>query len=392
MFDGLSEALEAIRRAASAIDHSRLTGEEASRLVLLFTEGERVCASARTLAARRVEQTKIWQREGHRSAAEWVAHKTGTTLGNAIGVLETGRRLEELPRTRQAFTEGRISETQTRAVSNAAYADPKKERALLAAATTISVNALRAECRAVRLATITDEVAANEVIRRGRYLRHWIDPDGAVRFDGRMTPEAGATVIATLEVLQDRISSAARRAGRRESPAAYRADALVELASGAGASGPRAMVHVLIDHRALNSGTTRSKHRCEIPGVGRIPVATARALAGDAFVKAVITKGVDIKAVAHLGRNIPARIRTALELRDPECVVPGCDDRLGLEIDHYRIPWASGGPTQLDNLARLCRWHHYAKTHLGYRLTGAPGKWRWETPDQLSGVARPPPS
>jgi len=36
--------------------------------------------------------------------------------------------------------------------------------------------------------------------------------------------------------------------------------------------------------------------------------------------------------------------------------------------------------TRLDNLARLCRWHHYLKTYRGYRLTGPPGEWRWEPP------------
>lgn len=391
MFDELVEVLSALRETASSIQPGRLSGDEAARLVSLFAEGERVCASARTLAARRVEETKFWQRSGHRSAAEWVAAKTGTTLGNAISVLETARQLQELPHTREAFRAGRLSEVQAREVSSAAYADPKKERALLAAAGTKSVKALRAECRAVRLASVTDELSAHNAIHRGRYFRHWIDPDGAVRFDGRMTPDAGATVIAAIDQRKDKLSAAARRAGRWESLAAHAADALVELANGSGAPGPRAMVHVLVDHRVLTSARAKADQRCEIPGVGRIPAATARSLAGDAFVKAIVTKGVDIKAVAHMGRTVPARLRTALELRDQVCVVPGCDDRNGLEIDHYRIPWAAGGPTRLDNLARLCRWHHYAKTHLGYRLSGAPGAWIWETPDQIDGAARPPP-
>lgn len=36
---------------------------------------------------------------------------------------------------------------------------------------------------------------------------------------------------------------------------------------------------------------------------------------------------------------------------------------------------------RLDNLARLCSWHHYLKTHRGYRLSGGPGSWRFEGPD-----------
>lgn len=152
----------------------------------------------------------------------------------------------------------------------------------------------------------------------------------------------------------------ARLAGGRESQEAYLADALVALAeegpgkNGKAAAGPRATIHVRVDHAALVRGYQERDETCEIPGVGPIPVATARALASDAILSAVVTKGVDVKAVAHLGRTIPARLRTALEARDSECVVPGCHNRRRLEIDHIE-PFAEGGPTSLDNLVRLCR-------------------------------------
>ncbi len=83
-----------------------------------------------------------------------------------------------------------------------------------------------------------------------------------------------------------------------------------------------------------------------MPGVGPIPVSVAREWAEDSFLKAVLVDGTDVKAVSHMGRTIPARLRTALEARDPTCVVPGCDVRQGLEIDHV-VPFASGGPTSL---------------------------------------------
>jgi hypothetical protein len=49
----------------------------------------------------------------------------------------------------------------------------------------------------------------------------------------------------------------------------------------------------------------------------------------------------------------------------------------GLEIDHYQIGFAQDGPTELWNLARLCRWHHHLKTYCGYEITGEPGAWEW---------------
>ena len=49
------------------------------------------------------------------------------------------------------------------------------------------------------------------------------------------------------------------------------------------------------------------------------------------------------------------------------------------EIDHV-VPILRGGQTALENLARLCRWHHAQKTHHGWTLRGSPGNWIWESP------------
>jgi len=104
--------------------------------------------------------------------------------------------------------------------------------------------------------------------------------------------------------------------------------------------------------------------------VGPIPVATAKAWAGDAVLRALITNGVDVVAVA----------RAALKERDPTCVVAGCGMAKGLEIDHVD-GWALTRTTTLQRLARLCRWHHHLKTYDGYRLEGGVGNWRLVAPE-----------
>ena len=136
---------------------------------------------------------------------------------------------------------------------------------------------------------------------------------------------------------------------------------------------------VRVDHAALVRGHAEEGEVCDIAGIGPIPVATARALANDGVLKVVVTKGVDVVAVAHGGRTIPAHVRTALEARDPRCVIPGCDVGDRLEIDHL-LAFAEGGPTTLENLARLCHRHHYLKTHQGWVLGGRPGAWTWDRP------------
>ncbi len=95
--------------------------------------------------------------------------------------------------------------------------------------------------------------------------------------------------------------------------------------------------------------------------------------------KLVITDGIDVHTVVHFGRTLTAHQRTALQYRDPYCVVPGCGRSFGLEIDHI-AEFALGGPTSLDNLCRLCRQHHALKTHHGYTIRGKPGAWEWVAP------------
>ena len=106
------------------------------------------------------------------------------------------------------------------------------------------------------------------------------------------------------------------------------------------------MVHVRVDHPALVRGHLEPGELCEIPGIGPIPVEVARRLAVDSILSVLVTDGMDVMAVAHAGRTIPASLRRALIERDPMCVVSGCDDREGLEIDHVE-PFGRGGETSL---------------------------------------------
>ena len=388
MFERLTEAKATLKQVVSSLEPATLEGATATQLVEEFAAIERLAAAGKALCAKRVADSGAWRRDGDRSPARWMARTTGTSVGNALGVLETAESVTQLPATENALRSGQLSEIQAKEIVSAASASPASEPELLAAVKTESVSQLKERCATVRTAARSDELDRYEAIRKRRYLRHFRDPDGAFHLDAVLTPDAGAVVVAALEPYTERVFHAARRQGRREPHAAYAADALVELAEHARSCdqessrpGPGATVHVVVDHQALTRGSLEAGETCEIPGIGPIPVATAKSLAGDAFLSALLTDGADIKAVCHLGRTIPSRLRTAVELRDRSCVVPGCDVRRQLEIDHIR-PVTRGGPTRLDNLARLCRWHHYLKTHRGYSLSGGPGSWSFEGPNR----------
>ena len=138
---------------------------------------------------------------------------------------------------------------------------------------------------------------------------------------------------------------------------------------------------MVVDAEALRRGSVGQGERCEIPGVGPVGVEYARELLGEALVEVLIAKGTDVTTVYSAGRHVPKRIRSALLLRDPRCVVPNCDARLGLENDHWVTDFAQGGLTALDNLARLCRRHHLDRTHRGFELARTDEGWVWTAPE-----------
>jgi hypothetical protein len=389
--------LEAVVRH---LDPVTLTSDAAVELVELAARGERLCGALKALAARRVAESNVWRGSGERSAAHWLARRSGTSVGQAMQTLETAERLGELPGVDAALRAGELSSLQANEIASAAAADPRSEAELVRAAQTDGAKGLRDRCRRVKAAALPDELARHRAIHRSRYLRHWTDAEGAGRLDARCTPEVLAEVLVALEPFEAEVFKTARAEGRREGFDAYRLDALVAMARSAGGggpargstarSGPRHTVHVVIDHEALLRGHAEAGERSEIDGVGPVPVGVVRSLMDDAFVTAVLSDGVDVAKVAHLGRHPTAHQRTALRVRDPECVVPGCHVRHHLEIDHVE-PWCATRITQLDRLARLCRFHHAQKTHEGYHLEGGPGQWRWLQPDGTEVMPRPPP-
>ena len=122
-------------------------------------------------------------------------------------------------------------------------------------------------------------------------------------------------------------------------------------------------VIVRVDWDALVRGWPVEGEVCEVPGIGSVPVSLVRAMieSGDAVLKAVVTRGVDVVNVAHLGRRPSAVQRTALRWLDLVCVEPGCGQRAFLEIDHT-VPWTTNRITLLGLLEPRCRHHHRLKT------------------------------
>ncbi|MGO9344607.1 MAG: DUF222 domain-containing protein [Acidimicrobiales bacterium] len=381
--DQIRRGAALIQKGLSYFDPHVLTGEGAVELVRILSEAERAVVAAKTLSARRVEETNLHRRHGHRDAAQWLAAETGEPASEAAGLLAAARQMEKLPAVAEAFKAGLLSSAKARQVAGAATCDPSKQRALLQAAERQTLGELRNTCDRVRrqAASADGEASSYESIRRRRYFRDVTEPDGAVRFDGRVCPDDGAKLRAELMRRARRLAAQARAEGRRERLDCYVADALMELVIGVTkepGSGPD--IHVTVDAKALRRGYSKDGETCAIAGVGQVAVATARELLGEGYLSILVTKGADVLTVARAGRAVHPDVDTALNARDPKCCVPGCEVTEPLERDHRVLPFIDGGPTSLENLARLCRWHHYMRTYRGWRLEGAPGSWSWVGP------------
>ncbi len=356
MFDDLRRATSVILSHLADADPDRVSTTQAVEAVRLFAALERLSAAGKTFYAPRAVQSSEWVEAGHHSPASWLAETCGTGLGEATSTLQTGAGLKALPAASEALRSGTLSTPQAKEIVAAAGRDPRAERDLIEAAATSSLKSLKNRCRKIRpLDTSAEaELARHEAIRASRYFSHFSDADGAFCFAGKTTAEVGARMLASIRARADELFEEARQADRFESPRAYALDALVDLVTRSG-TGTRkkckdpATIVIHVDAAALKRGHARSGERCDVAGVGPVPVATIERELPGAFVKVLVEKGVDITTVCHMGRTIPAHVFSALEARHETCVVPGCDVANRLEA-HHVVPFAQGGPTSLANL------------------------------------------
>ncbi len=392
MLDVLQTLVDNARALVGGLEPDDLAGVDARRAVELFVEMEKLAAAGKLLAVGRLDRTGAWVGDGSfRDLPAWLASIGGTTVGAARGTADTARRLRELPAATDTLRAGELSAVQADAVSAAAIADPGSEHDLLDHAKVAGVKGLKIECdRVIAAATRhEEEVERYERICAQRMLRHRRLADGSGCIDVRGPIDATAQIMAALEPFEQAIFERNRASGRAEHPDAVAFDALRQACSRDEAASPApstrtrgarplATVVVHVSEQAFHRGWTQRGEICEIEGAGPVPVGVARRLSSDAFVKAIVSDGCDVTRVAHLGRTIPAHVRTAIEARDRTCVIAGCEMDRHLEIDH-NVPVAVGGLTALVNLGRLCHHHHDEKTRRDLRRIGALGRQRLVT-------------
>jgi Domain of unknown function (DUF222) len=234
MFDAgaespLSDVLNSIRSLVTGFEFDRLEAQDAARAVEDCAEAERLLAAFRVLATATLENKSLWRREGFRSAAAWMASKTGSSVRMAIATMEMASRLPDLPLLEEAFRAGLLSEAQAREIAEVASEVPDAEEQLIAAAGKLTLQGLAEECRRVEAAADVDEDDAYRRVHRSRHIRSWNDRHGVSRMSVRGTPDDIARIMTEIDRRCDGTVEDAVRGGWFESREAHRFDALLDL-------------------------------------------------------------------------------------------------------------------------------------------------------------------
>ena len=409
--DDVREIDDFFRVLVGRIDPDAVPLCEVTELWAALDTIERRAASTKLLLARRVEEAGRWKRDGHRGAAEQLAAIGGTSVTAARNQLETSKRVRKLPATQDALRAGRLSGAKAEAIAAAAEVAPEAEADLLEGAEDAPLADIKERCLRARA---KDRDAAHARIRKTRSFKELTDAEGGWNVVVRGPVEAGAAFRAAHRPIVEVLFNAARAEGRREPYEAYAFDAFIELARRANngtTAGDTATVEpdaeaapakakatpagyleiIRIDHTALRRGSVVGDEVCEIVGLGPIPVSVARELLGDAILKLVITKGVDVANVTHLGRSATVAQQVALWWKSAACTVLGCTRTRQLQNDH-RYEWANTKRTRLDELDPLCKHHHDLKTRNNWALVDGDGPRPIVPPDDPRHPnCRPPP-
>ncbi len=386
----------ALRLAVDGLDPDDIPAREAVRIFEGLDRIVRTATAARTLLARRVEDSMEWKRLGYGSAAEHIADKSGKGLGAAKADLDTSNALRGLEATRQQMLEGAVSPEQGAVIAGAAKHNPGAEADLLDTARNANLQELRNEALKAKTAVDVDPAATHARIRRERRLVRFTDAEGARHLNLQGPVDEMAIIEAEVDRQLSQLIRTTPAGEPLEGRDARAFDAAIAMARRSEAADgptdpdtagkpkptrPQHLALLRLDVEALWRGHVEGDELCEVTGLGPIPVAVARHLLGDAVLKLILTRGQAVAHVTSLTRGPTQAMRYALLWTSPTCTVEGCT-RTIVEHDHiWGAEYKDTRHTKLHELERHCHVHHDLHTLHGWALLPGAGKRPMVAPD-----------
>ena len=359
----IDRALELLEKANANLEPELLRAADARRLLASYARAEKLAAfgvAAMTLKVGDCEQ---------------VARVTGTSIGKAKAVVETGKAMSSSHDLNLAMQTGSISLDQATEIAAAERSAPGSAPDLVKVAKNERFNVLKDKARKAKFEA-EQHRGLGDRQRAARDARSYTGALGMVDTHLRFEPHIGTPIVARAEAEAQRLARAARKAGKLEPFERHLADGYAAVMSGGGNGSRRPELVVLVSHQVAKRGwkNVQKGEVCKIPGVGPVPPQVAKEIADDAFLNGVFYDGTDLRQFKRWGRNIPVDIGVALELGKPPdfdgiaCV--DCGNRFRTEIDHVK-PRSARGPTSHPNLEPRCWPCHKEKTGREHRARAA---------------------
>jgi hypothetical protein len=395
--------LEALCDELSSLDATVVPASVRSEALVSFERCSSRFEAARLVLTGAWDASADWALDGALGGAAWLRARTAAGTYASYEQVRLARFLRGAVVVREAFLAGRLTYGKVRRLAPLADGDTaglfaRDEEELVAQACRLTDDAVGKLVRYWQ-ALADDELSrpdqTAEALEETQSLRVHATAEGAVEADLRLGPAGGAIWRSELErLIEEKWRASSDQERLDTTPAQRAAAAQVEMARRA-AEWTAAMtgksVPLFVGVLDLDVLEGRVGRRCHIEGTGRIsPQAAREWLAGADFAPLIVSPN---GAVLHFGRTrrlATAKQRLAAMIRDQHCAFPGCDRPAGWSDVHHLVEWDAGGPTDIDNLALLCKRHHHQVVHAqGFTPERhADGTLTWHRPD---GTAIPEP-
>jgi hypothetical protein len=327
----------------------------------LRQERTRVVTDQRRLKVRELALTKVLD---ERAALDPMPDAS-IPAHTAKATIEVARSLESLPALADRALSGELSWEQLEPLTRIATPETDREWARRGR----NCTPLDLQKRARQAQKLTDADA--QARYQARHVRTWREPEWGMTAGRWRLPDLDGILV---EKVLDHMAEQLRpdKGEAWDSLEHRKADALVELCRTYADVEPTGRFKfTIVTHRYADGSAT-----CD--GLDLAP-ATVDAITPDALVKARIddANGFPIDTT-RAKTALPADVERFVIERDPHCRVPGCNHTRRLQI-HHLVPCCQGGHDGIDNLARVCPYHH--------RMLIPNGKWVLTgDPNQIDGL------
>ncbi|WP_419789234.1 DUF222 domain-containing protein [Prescottella equi] len=400
--------------AATALQSAevrRLVEPDLVRSVIeMSREIERLEALRAVAVAEIDERAVSFDTLGFRSVKQWLAANTLLEVPAAARILALGRMLARQPEIADAFNAGDISAEHASLIGKFCETPPRGmpvealdscRKVLLDGASGPAATTTTVRTCISRLERIfeSDELPPSEDTERNEFhASKTLHGRVAVKGDlDAVTGEMLLTALSALTKPRNPVDDPAEKL----TPARQRADAFAEIlrryldsgeASVEGGERPHLSLHVNAADLARSKSAHEWTHPNEgsdlfgdkdiarLPHMGPLSIATARRIACDCHLTPIVMDdGVPLN-LGRTSRTVSKKQRRALIARDHGCAFPGCGAPPAHCEGHHVKHWADGGPTDLDNLVLLCRYHHTLLHHSHWDVEIGADRHPWFTP------------